>query len=132
MPENTSGDIFLLQWILHDWNDSDAVRILKSLVPGLKSGARVLIAEAVRPAPPAALANTLDEKMVLFQDMTMLAAHNARERSAAEFIGLFNEADARFHHVNTGGGIDGAYRSLLEFEFRAWIVYTTSTVYNFE
>jgi 6-hydroxytryprostatin B O-methyltransferase len=119
MPAMLDGDIFLFQWILHDWNDADALRIIKSLVPGLKPGARVFIAEAVRPAPPAAMANTLDEKLVLFQDMTMLAAHKARERSVAEFVRIFEEADARFHHVSTGGGKDGAYRSLLEFEFRA-------------
>ena len=119
MPKDVDGDIFLFQWILHDWNDTDTVRILQNLVPGLKPGARVLIAEAVRPAPPARLANTLDEKMVLFQDMTMFAAHNSRERSVADFTRLFGEADPRFHHVATGGGVDGAYRSLLEFEFRA-------------
>ena len=119
MPAATAGDFFLLQWILHDWNDTDAKRIIQNLVPGLKSGARVLIADAVRPAPPAQLANTLDEKLVLFQDMTMLSAHNAKERSVAEFVSLFTEADPRFHHVATGGGVNGAYRSLLEFEFRA-------------
>jgi 6-hydroxytryprostatin B O-methyltransferase len=119
LPAETAGDIFLFQWILHDWNDVDGVRIIKSLVPGLKPGARVLVAEAVRPAPPAGLANTLDEKLVLFQDMTMFAAHNSRERSVADFVRVFGEADARFHHVATGGGVDGAYRSLLEFEFRA-------------
>ena len=119
MPAETAGDVFLLQWILHDWSDSDAVRIIKGIVPGLKSGARVLIAEAVRPAPPAALASTLDEKLVLYQDMTMLASHNARERTVSEFVKLFGEADARFRHVGTGGGVDGAYRSLLEFEFCA-------------
>lgn len=119
MPATLEGDIFLFQWILHDWNDADALRIIKSLVPGLKPGARVFIAEAVRPAPPAAMANTLDEKLVLFQDMTMLAAHKARERSVAEFVRIFEEADGRFRHVSTGGGKDGAYRSLLEFEFHA-------------
>ncbi|KAK2754872.1 hypothetical protein FQN54_006765 [Arachnomyces sp. PD_36] len=119
MPADKAGDVFLFQWILHDWSDDDAVKILKALVPGLKPGARVLIAEAVRQAPPAGLANTLDEKMVMFQDMTMLAAHNARERNVAEFVRVFGEADGRFHHVATGGGVDGAYRSLLEFEFRA-------------
>lgn len=119
MPAETNGDFFLMQWILHDWSDADAKKIIQNLVPGLKPGAKVLIAEAVRPAPPAQLANTLDEKLVLYQDMTMLAAHNARERSVEEFVGLFTEVDKRFHHVTTGGGVNGAYRSLLEFEFRS-------------
>lgn len=118
MPADAASDVYLLQWILHDWNDADAVRILTNLVPGLRPGARVLVAEAVRPVPPARLTNTLDEKLVLFQDMTMFAAHNSKERTVADFVRLFGEAYARFHHLATGGGVDGAYRSL-EFEFRA-------------
>lgn len=120
MPAEAAGaDLYLLQWILHDWNDADAVRILRGLVPALtKPGARVLISEAVRPDPPARLANTLDDKVVMDQDMIMLASHASKERSVAEFTALFREADARFRHVATGGGVNGAVRSLLEYELR--------------
>ena len=37
------ADIYLLRWILHDWSDRYAIKILRSLVPALKQGARVLI-----------------------------------------------------------------------------------------
>ncbi|KAK7931654.1 hypothetical protein PG985_002366 [Apiospora marii] len=120
MPAEAAGaDVYLLQWILHDWTDADAVRILRGLVPALsKPGARVLISEAVRPETPARLANTLDEKVVMDQDVIMLAAHASKERSVAGFTRLFEEADARFHHVATGGGANGALRSVLEYELR--------------
>ncbi|KAK7991959.1 S-adenosyl-L-methionine-dependent methyltransferase [Apiospora saccharicola] len=121
MPAEAVGaHVYLLQWILHDWTDADAVRILRGLVPALtKPGARVLISEAVRPAPPARLAHTLDERVVMEEDLIMLASHASKERSVDEFTSLFEEADARFRLVATGGGVDGAFRSVLEYELCA-------------
>ncbi|KAK8053728.1 hypothetical protein PG996_013029 [Apiospora saccharicola] len=125
MPAEAVGaHVYLLQWILHDWTDADAdadaVRILRGLVPALtKPGARVLISEAVRPAPPARLAHTLDDRVVMEEDLIMLASHASKERSVDEFTSLFEEADARFRLVATGGGVDGAFRSVLEYELCA-------------
>lgn len=50
--------------------------------------------------------------------MFMLAVHYARERSVAEFIGLFKQASEDFHYVNVTGGEGGAFQSLLEFVFK--------------
>lgn len=43
------ADVYLLRWVLHDWSDSYAVRILRALVPALKKGARVILNETVLP-----------------------------------------------------------------------------------
>lgn len=45
------ADIYILRWILHDWSDKYATRILQALAPALKSGARVLVIEQVLPMP---------------------------------------------------------------------------------
>ena len=45
------ADIYILRWILHDWSDKYATRILQQLTPALKSGARILIIEQVLPEP---------------------------------------------------------------------------------
>jgi 6-hydroxytryprostatin B O-methyltransferase len=58
------ADIYIFRHILHDWNDADSVKILSALLPALKPGARVLISEAIIPAPPAKRLNTLASKMV--------------------------------------------------------------------
>lgn len=43
------ADVYLLRWVLHDWSDSYAIRILRALVPALKKGARVILNETVLP-----------------------------------------------------------------------------------
>ena len=48
-----------------------------------------------------------------------MAIHGARERTVADFVRLFNEADPRLTYVGTTGGKDGAFQSLLEFKFES-------------
>jgi 6-hydroxytryprostatin B O-methyltransferase len=62
----TVADIYLFRHVFHDWSDADTVRILQSLAPTLKKGARVLVSEGIVPEPPAAAANTLDQKQILY------------------------------------------------------------------
>ena len=47
----------------------------------------------------------------------MMAVHDARERTVADFVRLFQEADPRLTYVGTTGGVDGAFQSLVEFQF---------------
>ena len=49
--------------------------------------------------------------------MLMLANHGARERTAAEFVGLFHQADPRLTYVGETRGTNGAFHSLLEFRY---------------
>lgn len=49
--------------------------------------------------------------------MFMLSVHGGKERTIADFVSLFEQADARFKYVGTTGGINGAFQSLLEFTF---------------
>ena len=44
------ANIYMLRWILHDWSEKYAARILHNLVPALKPGARVLVLEQVLPS----------------------------------------------------------------------------------
>ena len=48
-----SADVFYFRWILHDWSDKYAIRILKALIPALKCGARIIINEHILPEPGA-------------------------------------------------------------------------------
>ena len=45
----TGADLYLLRLVLHNWSDEDCVRILRALVPALKSGARVVVNELCLP-----------------------------------------------------------------------------------
>lgn len=45
------AEVYLFRWILHDWSDKYAIKILQALVPALRIGSRVLIMEAILPDP---------------------------------------------------------------------------------
>lgn len=45
------ADVYVLRWILHDWSDKYAIRILQALKPALKDGANIVIVEHVLPGP---------------------------------------------------------------------------------
>jgi hypothetical protein len=40
-----NADVYYLRWILHDWSDKYCVKILKSLIPAMKQGARLFLSE---------------------------------------------------------------------------------------
>lgn len=42
---------FFLRWILHDWSDKYAIKILRALIPALRAGVRVLVNETIVPKP---------------------------------------------------------------------------------
>ena len=44
------AEVYLLRWILHDWSDDYAVKILQALVPALRSGSKVILNEICMPA----------------------------------------------------------------------------------
>ncbi|KAI1801520.1 putative O-methyltransferase [Daldinia bambusicola] len=118
-PQPVQADIYIYRHILHDWDDENAVKILSSLLPGLRPGAKILISETVLPEPPAKRLNTFPSKHVRVEDMFMLAAHNSHERTVSEFESLFHRVipgGFRLAGV-TSGAEAGAFQSLLEFEF---------------
>jgi SAM-dependent methyltransferase len=43
------ADVFFLRWILHDWSDEVAKKILRALVPALRPGSHVILQEFVVP-----------------------------------------------------------------------------------
>jgi hypothetical protein len=116
-PNTVQGDYYILRHILHDWTDENCITILKNLVPALKNGARVILYEAVMPEPPAQLANTWNEKAVWLEDISMLAAHYAKERTCSEYEKLFKAADPNFHFIGSGKA-PAAVQSAVEFEYR--------------
>jgi precorrin-6B methylase 2 len=80
-----AADVYVLSYILHDWNDEDCRLILRNIASAANPGARLVIVEAI--IPPG------DEphpaKVI---DVTMLAMNNGRERTAAEYTELLNSA----------------------------------------
>jgi O-methyltransferase domain len=62
-PQPVRGaDIYYFRWILHNWGDKYAVRILRSLVPAMKHGARVIVSEYC--VPPYGAVSLYRERIV--------------------------------------------------------------------
>jgi hypothetical protein len=75
------ADAYLLMDLLHDWNDDDALRILRAVRTAAAPSARVLIIETLVPeAPGPHFGKTLD--------IIMLAVTGGRERTCSQFAAL--------------------------------------------
>lgn len=63
-PQPVEANIYMLRFVLHNWPDKYAVRILRNLLPTLKKEGKILIMDAVS-LPPKQLP-LLQEKMVRY------------------------------------------------------------------
>jgi O-methyltransferase domain/Dimerisation domain len=79
------GDIYLLKFILHDWDDDSCVRILSAIAAAMAPGARLYIVEMLADGtrvPPG----------LAYMDMAMLFGLGGQERSVAAFDELLRRA----------------------------------------
>lgn len=56
--QSVVADLYLFRYIFHNWLDANANRILRHLIPRLKSGARVLVNDHLLPEPTTASLTT--------------------------------------------------------------------------
>jgi O-methyltransferase domain len=89
------GDLYLLRFILHDWDDADAIRILENCRRAMKAGARLVVIEAFFAEPGEQIpASMIDTQVPLF-DLHLMLAGNGKERSLAEYRVLFDKVGLR-------------------------------------
>ena len=74
-----AGDVYVLKWILHDWDDDDALRILRAVRKSMTAEARLLVLERV----------VGDARAT---DAHMWVCFGGKERSTAAFEGLLGDA----------------------------------------
>jgi hypothetical protein len=83
-----AGDAYLLKWVIHDWQDDQALTILRNIRRAIRDNGKLLLLEAVVPPGNAPhLASMLD--------MFMLVMFGGRERTEPEFRSLFDAAGFR-------------------------------------
>jgi hypothetical protein len=98
------ADVYLLSWVLHDWEDEKATRILS-----LCRGARVLIVETILPdrvETTTAAPGVLTDPYTL--DMQMLLLTGGRERTFNEYRDLLQRAGFRTVNVTALDSFRGA------------------------
>ncbi len=86
------GDIYVLKFILHDWQDTEAVRILHNCRAAITSDGKLLVIEMVIPddnhPSPAQL-----------MDLNMLVMAGGQERTAGEYGALLAQAGFRLRCI---------------------------------
>ena len=98
-------DRYLLEAIVHDWDDDSCVRFLSNIRTALAPEGRVLVLEAIMPEHS-------DDHFVRAVDLEMLVVTGAgRERTRVEFDALFARAGLRVRNV-----VPIAVSSLFELE----------------
>ena len=82
------GDLYLLKFILHDWDDENCVKILRRCREALEPGGRIAIFELV-------VDDDGKDSLGVLMDLNMLAVVNGRERTLPEFDALLQRAGLR-------------------------------------
>ncbi|KAH8588162.1 sterigmatocystin 8-O-methyltransferase [Bisporella sp. PMI_857] len=89
------ADVYYFRWIFHNWSDKYCIKILRSLVPALRPGVRIIINDVCIPEP-GTMALWKEKELRIF-DLGMISILNGRERDTDEWESLFERADPRFH-----------------------------------
>jgi hypothetical protein len=86
------GDAYLLRWIIHDWDDERAVKILRNCRSAMNKTARLLLVEAIIPHEDA-----LHPGKII--DFDMLVALGGKERTEEEYSALFDASGFRLNRI---------------------------------
>jgi ubiquinone/menaquinone biosynthesis C-methylase UbiE len=111
---HAGADVYLVRSILHDWSDKYAVKILANLVPALKKGARVIIADFIM--PELGQGPNWIERMATGKSMQMMTVVNAKERTENDWKEVVQRASDRYV-VEKFVTPPGAATSVMVFQF---------------
>lgn len=107
VPEG--GDVYLLKWVLHNWPDEEALRILRSCRRAMGPGARLLVVESLLPdgdGPHPSRA----------MDLAMLVLSGGRERTREDYAALLGRAGLRLESVRDADARYGVIEAVPEAE----------------
>jgi hypothetical protein len=88
------ADLYLLKWILHDWDDAQSLAILKNIHRVAATHSKLLIVERLLPS-------AVEPSPVHLMDLHMLVLAGGRERTQAEFETLLSSAGSHASVVVT-------------------------------
>ena len=95
----SGADAYLLRHIIHDWNDEQAVRILRNVRRAMADDGRLLLIESI-----ILPGNEPDFGKLL--DLNMLVIPGGKERTRAEFEALYSAAGFRLSQTfDTASGV---------------------------
>lgn len=94
VPEG--ADLYVLKQILHDWNDTDCITILRNIGRAMADGGRVAVIDIMLPETPTPHPGWA-------MDLMMMCLTGGRERKRYEFERLFDQAGYAIDAVTSTG-----------------------------
>jgi hypothetical protein len=102
------GDAYLLKYVIHDWDDEAAIRILKNCRRAMAADTKILLFETVVPGPQ-------EPHYAKLQDLEMLVLLGSRERTTDDYRSLLERAGLALTRVISTSG----YLSVVEASLRS-------------
>jgi hypothetical protein len=81
-------DIYLMKYILHDWDDERVLRILRNVRSAVGNHSRLVVIEQIIPE---SLTTSVSDQDVIRADLVMMSV-GGKERTAAEYRALFADS----------------------------------------
>lgn len=106
-PIDVTADLYLLKWILHDWDDATCQRLLKGVAATMPTGTRLAVIEGLQER------NAVDPRFSMIDLEMLVVTEDGRERSAADLRGLVSDAGLCLEDVRvtaTGTAVLTAHR----------------------
>jgi hypothetical protein len=97
VPEG--GDAYLMRVVIHDWNDDEAIVILKTCRRAMRETAKLLLIERI-------ITPSNEMPAAKFMDLNMLVLPGGRERTLEEFSDLFERSGFDLTRVVPAGRIN--------------------------
>lgn len=94
------ADAYILKNVIHDWNDQRSEQILGTILQSMTKSARLLLVEQMLPEHREV---SLAHQSLSRNDLTMLVACGAQERTEAEYRKLLNSVGFRITRVIPAG-----------------------------
>ena len=88
----SGAEVYFLSNVLHDWDDDDCLRILRTVRSAMDTGSRLVIVERLLGVPGRSATEARD---LAFLDLHMLVMFGARERTKSEYDALLADAGFR-------------------------------------
>jgi hypothetical protein len=85
-PMDVTADLYLLKWILHDWDDATCLTLLTGLAATMPHGARAVVIEGLQEP------NVVDPRFSMIDLEMLVVTEDGRERSADQLCGIMSEA----------------------------------------
>lgn len=87
------ADIYLMKFIIHDWNDEQSIQILNNLAKSAPQGSKLLLVETVVEEDDNA------PSLSKIMDLNMLVMTGGKERTPSEYAELFEKTGFKFVKV---------------------------------